>query len=456
MRRAVQSSRLKICHVVATTEGASWVVEQLRELRDRYGHDVAVVLNGAVGTLVDRCRAEAIRVHIADFDFTKSSDLLTLPRKVLGLVRLFRREQFDVVQTHLFHSMVIGRIASWIADVPVRLSMIAGPFHLEAYTPRWIDRVTCWMDTTIIAACEYSLQLYRDLGVPPRKLSLIYYGPDEKTFDPSVWPRGLLRQEYGWPTDAPLIGMVSIFYTEFGFNRWTPPMLHGRAGKGHEELIRAAPPILREFPNAKFVLVGEGWQQGGKKFFARMQALSAGLGLERSVVFTGFRNDVPQIYRDLDVSVQPSLSENLGGTIESLLMECPTVATRVGGLTDSVIDGQTGILVAPADPPDLARGILQLLRDRARARELGKAGRQRMLERFTLDKTVQDLHALYLRLSRKARGYRRPVFLWRFVAAGVLCFAVAVRFLLLDSLLLRLYDRAHGKRNLKAIAAERS
>ena len=89
MPHAAQPPRLKICHVVATTEGASWVFEQLRGLRDRYGHDVAVVLNGASGALVDRFRAEAIRVHVADFDFTSSPDLLGLPRKVLALARLF-------------------------------------------------------------------------------------------------------------------------------------------------------------------------------------------------------------------------------------------------------------------------------------------------------------------------------------------------------------------------------
>jgi hypothetical protein len=68
MSHAAQPPRLKICHVVATTEGASWVFEQLRGLRDRHGHDVAVVLNGPSGALVDRFRAEAIPVHVADFD----------------------------------------------------------------------------------------------------------------------------------------------------------------------------------------------------------------------------------------------------------------------------------------------------------------------------------------------------------------------------------------------------
>jgi glycosyltransferase involved in cell wall biosynthesis len=486
MSHAAQPPRLKICHVVATTEGASWVFEQLRGLRDRHGHDVAVVLNGPSGALVDRFRAEAIPVHVADFDFTSSPDLLGLPRKVLALARLLRRERFDVVQTHLFHSMIIGRIAGWIANVPVRLSMIAGPFHLEAYTPRWIDRATAWMDTGIIASCEHTLKLYRACGVSPRRLSLIYYGPDESKFDPANLRRGLVRQEFGWPADAPLIGMVAIFYTEFGRNRWTPPVLHGRAGKGHEELIRAAPIVLREFPDAKFVLVGPAWHAGGEKLLARMQALVAELGLQESVVFTGFRNDVPQIYRDLDVSVQASLNENLGGTIESLLMECPTVATRVGGLTDSVVDDVTGVLVAPVDPVDLARGILELLRNPLRARELGRAGRQRMLARFTLSKTIADLHALYVDLARETvrlmhgsaadlvcslfplfrgerarvlfagdpddisnkrepspsgRAYGKVASFWRLVVAGVFCCGLALRFLIMDSWLPPSWDQ---------------
>src|SRR5262249_42210726 len=155
---------LKVCHIAATTEGAAWVFEQLRDLRDDHGFEVAAILNGEHGALVDRLRSAGIPVHAVDFDFTSNADLLGLPRKVLRLCRLLRREKFDIIQTRLFHSMVIGRIAAWFADAPVRLSMIAGPFHLEAYTPRWIDRLTCWTDTMTIASCEYTRSLYRAMG----------------------------------------------------------------------------------------------------------------------------------------------------------------------------------------------------------------------------------------------------------------------------------------------------
>src|SRR5262249_11927114 len=218
----------------------------------------------------------------------------------------------------------------------------------EAYTPRWIDKFTCWTDTTIIASCEFTRRLYRTMGVAGERLTVIYYGPDETRFDPSTTVPANLRAEYGWTPETPLIGMVAYFYPELPCNRWMPPAVQGHSVKNQEDLIRAAPLVLREFPQTKFLLIGSGWEDGGRAYMQRMRALVSALGLERSVVFTGFRTDVAAVLRAIDVSVQPSLSENLGGTIESLLMECPTVATHVGGMIDSVLDGETGILVNPA------------------------------------------------------------------------------------------------------------
>lgn len=432
----------KLCHVAATTEGAGWVFEQLRELRDHHGFDVSAILNGDRGALVDRLREARIPVHTADFDFTSNADLLGLPRKVIALVRLLRREQFDIIQTHLFHSMVIGRIAAWFADVPVRLSMIAGPFHLEAYTPRWIDKFTCWADTAIIASCEYTRTLYRAMGVPLDRLEVIYYGPDEEKFDPSTTVPADLRAEFGWPPETPLIGMVAYFYPELPENRWIPPAVQGRSVKSQEDLIRAVPLILREFPDAKFLLIGSGWEDGGTVYMRRMQGLVAALGLEKSIVFTGFRTDIAAILRAIDIAVQPSLSENLGGTIESLLMECPTVATRVGGLTDSILDGKTGVLVEPSNPASLAEGILRLLRDPTRARQYGAAGREHMLGGFTLRRTGDRLAGLYRReLERHKAGYRPVMVAARLVFGSVLCLGIVTRYGLLDAWLLRLWDQ---------------
>ncbi|MBF7729327.1 glycosyltransferase [Pseudomonas sp. N040] len=451
MRKPVQATAPKVCHIAATTEGAKWVFEQLRDLRDRHGYEVAVILNGLEGELVDRFRAAGITVFASNFDFTSNADLLSLPRKVVQLVRLLKRERFDVVQTHLFHSMVIGRIAAWFSDVPVRLSMIAGPFHLEADTPRWIDRYTQWLDTTIIASCEFTRSLYQQMGVPPERLSVIYYGPDETRFNPDAVSPADLRAEYGWGAETRLIGMIAYFYPELPVNRWIPRQVQGRSVKSQEDLVRALPLILERYPQAKVLFVGSGWEQGGREYLEKMQALVLKLGLDQSVVFAGFRTDISAVLRGLDVAVQCSLSENLGGTIESLLMACPTVATRVGGMVDSVVDGQTGVLVEPANPRSLAEGVMRLLQDPEAARAIGIAGRQRMLAGFTLRHTVERLAELYAsKIAQAPAGYRPLVTVYRLMLGGALCLIIVLRYCLFDAYLLRKWDLGLRPWQLKA------
>src|SRR5947208_1658762 len=119
--------------------------------------------------------------------------------------------------------------------------------------------------------------------------------------------------------DTRLIGMVAYFYPARPPGRWTPLLLHGQANKRQEDLVKAAPAVLREFPNAKFLLVGSGWGAAGELEMQEVKQLVTGLGLKDSFAFTGFRSDINQILVALDVAVQASLSENLGGTIESLL-----------------------------------------------------------------------------------------------------------------------------------------
>ncbi len=436
-----RAGKIRLCHIAATTEGALWLFEQLRDLRDRFGYDVTVILNGSQGTLVDRFKDAGIPILISDFNFLGSGDLFSLPKKVWQLSRLLKRERFDVVQTHLFHSMVIGRVAAWLADVPVRLAMVAGPFHLEAYTPRWIDASTEWMETALVPSCNFSRALYRSMGVGPERLHVIYYGPDEASFSPDRHMARDFRTEFGWPAETPLIGMVAYFYAELGKNRWTPLAVHGHSVKSQSELIAAMPEILRDFPDAKLLLVGRGWEEGGRQYFAKMQALVEKLGLAESVRFTDYVESVPAALKAFDVVVQASRSENLGGSIEGLLMERPMVVTRTGGLVDSVIDGRTGIVVEPADPLDLARGIKTLLGNPELGRRLARSGRALMLEKFTLRRTVEDEDRLYRKLlSDASAGYRPSRQALRIVIAAFVGAYASVRYRFFDAYLLPALD----------------
>lgn len=413
--------KIKVCHICGALEGAAWMVEQLRDLRDRHGYDVYALVQKEDCQLAERLREAGIKCFTLKFGYDSVKGMARLPVTIFKIAQLLRRERFDIVQTHLFHSMIVGRIAAWLADVPVSLAMVASPFHLEARITRYIDRATVWMETGVIASCEKTRTLYQEIGVKLRKISLIYYGPDEKKFDPEVVPSANVRGEFGWEADTPVISLVAYFYPELPKSGWVPEVAFNRAIKGHEEFVEAAPIILREFPRAKFLMVGPGWYEegAGDRYMQKIINRVNELGLEKAIIFTGYRSNVSEILRDVDVAVQAPIIENLGGTVESLLMQRPLVATRVGGIPDAVRDGETGILVEPSNAEDLSRGILQMLQNPPEAERMARNGRRLMLERFSLSRAVDDLHGLYRHslLKRKRRGYSLWVSLFRLLAS---------------------------------------
>ncbi|WP_323964531.1 glycosyltransferase family 4 protein [Bradyrhizobium diazoefficiens] len=388
---------LRVCHLVSATNGARWAVEQLSWLRDRYGHDVTAVVGGSNGSLIDMLKEAGIRVHAEEGfgAYDSVASVLRLPAAVWRLAWWLRRERFDVVQSHLLFAMIATRFAAWFADVPVRLAMYASPFHLEVPRTFWMDRLTWWTETRLIASCKYTDDILARLGVASARRAVIYYGADNDQYDPDKTPAVDLRAEYGWPSSTKIVVKVAYFYAKMSDNDWVPAVLRGKNPKGFVDLVRATPAILAKHPETKVVLVGNGWGEPGTAYMEEVRHLVQDLGLSESIIFTGFRRDTAGILRGADVAVQASLYENVGGVIESLMVECPTVATAVCGMVDCVIDGETGILVRPSDPADLARGINDMLCDRPRARALAASGGLLARERFSLARTCADLDQLY-------------------------------------------------------------
>jgi glycosyltransferase involved in cell wall biosynthesis len=191
-------------------------------------------------------------------------------------------------------------------------------------------------------------------------------------------------------------------------------------------LIRAARIVVATCPDVRFLLVGSAWGEAGEAALQRARELTRQLDLGASIIFLGHRRDIGAVLADLDITVQASVSENLGGSIEALLMECPIVATRSGGLVDTVVDGETGILVAPLDPDDLARGIHQMLAHPGMAKSMARTGRQEMLRHFCLDSTVRDLDGIYADFLHGG-GYRPWRTAWRIVLAGPVFLYLAAR-----------------------------
>jgi glycosyltransferase involved in cell wall biosynthesis len=442
----VTARPLKVCHVFASTEGGRWVYEQLEALERDHGCEVCVVLPEGSGSTVELFQRAGIRIKRFDFRIWGLTALLTLPFRIIGLARWMRRERLDVVQSHIIMSTFFARPAAWLADIPVRLVMVTSPYYMQAPSIRWMEKMTAQMETGVIPSCALTADLYAEAGTPARLIQpILYYGPHEHRFDPArTRPEGL-RAEFGLAAKTPLIGSIAIFYPRCGGGSIVPPETRNKFIKGHTDLIEAMAFILPEFPQARLVMIGKGWGPSGPQAEQELHDFVRQKGLGDHVLFAGWRASTAAVYMDLDVSVQASVNENLGGTVESLLMARPTVATRIGGMVDAVIDGETGILVRPSDPADLARGILELLRDPDRAAALGKAGRERMLAGFTLSTTVPALASLYRRQLQEAPGaWRLGKGASRLLLATIIGFPIFMRAALIDLFLLNLLPAKIG------------
>lgn len=404
---------MRIVHITATAVGAPWLVELAREQKAR-GHDVTLLIPSLDGTIAAALQGSGVVCRAANVDVLNSTGMVDRALRLAALVRLLRRLRPDVVHGHILNSVVTARLASWVAGVPVRLGMSAGPLELESELLRTLQLGTAFCDTTTIASCSYTLELFDRHGIPA---SLIFYAADERRFDPTRADGARVRRELGIDAETPLTGMVAYFYPPGANAAVYPPHLLGRGAKGHEVLLHAVPRVLAEVPRAKFALVGRGWGADGPAYEQALKQLARNLGIEHAVLFTGERADVPDTLAAFDVSLQPSLNDNLGGTLESLLMARPMVVSDIPGYRDTVIPEETGLMVPPGDAEALAGAIVRLFRDPDFARRLGENGRRRMLEHFSLQRCVDDIDALMARSAVRAEGrYRVTTMIGRALA----------------------------------------
>ncbi len=163
-----------------------------------------------------------------------------------------------------------------------------------------------------------------------------------------------------------------------------------RPEKGHRHLFEALPKVIQAKPDFALLAVGSGSLEG------ELMALAGRLGLERHVRFAGFRTDVPRILNALDLFVMPSISEGLGtAALEAGAAGLPIVASREGGITDIITDGEHGLLAPPGDAPALAEAIVRMTLDRDLAARCAHAVRQRVCAEFSEEALVEKNDAIY-------------------------------------------------------------
>ena len=374
---------MRVLHLVKDSIASPWAKVLVRRLVAE-GHELHVALPFG-GHRVEQYRSLGVEVHDLAYPVGSPREMVRNGRQLQALVR---RIQPQIIHSWFAQTTLYMRSFLRNAKIP-RVFQVVGPLHLESPRYRTMDiwsanRWDWWIPTS-----RFIQQIYLDAGVPEDRLRLAYCPTDLTFYEPR--PAGWLRARYGIPSDKRIIGMVAHIY---------PPhwMLRAKRGvKGHEDLIDAFALLQQRRDDVVLVIGGKAWM-GAVAYEQQIHAYAH----ERcgdAVIFTGWVEDVRDVFADLDVFVYPSHSENLGGVFESLLLGVPTVGSRVGGIPEAVVDGETGLLVDPNAHGEIADAIEVLLDDRELAEAFAAKGRPHILATMDLDRSVSAVTELYSELA---------------------------------------------------------
>lgn len=308
---------------------------------------------------------------------------------VFSLYRLFRKERFDIVHTHTAKAGVLGRIAARCANVPHIIHTphghnfygYFGPFIskmiviLEGFIAHITNKVIALTELEKKELVEFKVTQSEKIVVINSGLELDRY---RKT---NIDVRGK-REQLKAEQDTTLIGMIG---------RLEPV-------KGPGYLIEAAKLVIEKFPKAKFLIVGDGTLR------YKLESCCKDLGVFDKFIFTGWREDIPEILSVLDILVLPSLNEAVGRVlIEAGACGIPVVATNVGGVPGIVKDNETGILVPPKSSEALAHAIIALLKDEDKRQKMGEVAKNWIDDKFSSHRMVERISNLYIELMKNGK-----------------------------------------------------
>lgn len=352
------------------------------ELHDRERFDVRLVyLRGAGDSAFD----------IGERARRRGLDLLEIPergkidpRAIRALARYVREQRIDIVHSHDYKTNLFAYLLSRF-NRRIRIMATTHGWITDSSKKRlynWLDRRALRGFPAVVSVSAATREILVGNGVAPERITVIHNGIDHEAWS-AQGVQSTFRGELGLSPGAPLVGTV------------------GRLGeeKDLRTLLEAMRAVLRRHPDACLALVGDGSE---RKALERHAAES---GMGNRVVFTGYRKDLRNIYKALDLHVITSITEGLpNNLLEAMSMGVPTISTPVGGITEIVEDGQNGCLVRVGDAEGIARRILTLLEDRAEYERIQRNARTSIERRFSFAARMRKIEAFYEFLMRTGRG----------------------------------------------------
>jgi L-malate glycosyltransferase len=288
-----------------------------------------------------------------------------------------RRSRADVLHCHLPIAGTVGRIAGRLTGIPVVYSE-----HNKQERYHWLTRrlnaaTWRWQACAIAVSADVadSIRAHISSEVP---LRVVLNGVDVDRFDRSSVDGAPIREQFGIPAEAPVVGTVAVF----------------RAQKRLLDWVEAARLLRERFPAVHFLLVGDG------PLREDVVAAVARAGLQDVVHLPGIREEVRPFLAATDIYMMSSIFEGLPvALLEAMAMKCVPVCTGVGGIPELIRDGENGLLTEPEKPEQLAEAVGDLLADPKRIASLGAAARSTVEAGFSMQRMARELEDVYLAVT---------------------------------------------------------
>lgn len=389
----MNDQRLRVLHVITRLDKGGAPKNTLLTVAglDKTRYAVTLVSGPSYDpeeNLEDMTAGAGVRLIIFP-ELTREIRPLAELKAVWRLVRHMLKNRYHIVHTHTSKPGVVGRLAAIIALTPILIHASHGHIYTGFYGPFMravlliIDRLLTLGTDVVITLTRRGRDEQHALKIAPwHKFRVVPSGVDLARFKNASVDRQAKAAELGVASGGPLLGMVAELLER----------------KGHTYLVQAMASVAKRFPTARLLLIGQGPLE------ATLRRQIASLGLEKHIILTGHREDVPEILKMLDVFVLPSINEGMGRVIvEAMAAGLPVAASNLMGIPELVEDGVTGLLTRPAEASDIAEKIIRLLEDPEAARQMGLAGQEKVFPAYDQSVMVQAYNQLYDELAR-ARG----------------------------------------------------
>jgi glycosyltransferase involved in cell wall biosynthesis len=392
--------KIKIAHITTVDLSLRYLLlNQLRYLKQEGYEVIGISSPGEELQYIQNAGIRHIAVPMTRRAFTPLADLYAL----WSFIKVFRKEQPVIVHTHTLKAGIFGRWAAKLARVPVIVHTSHGFIFHEGSSWLWrsffvlLEKLAARCSDLIFSVNHEDIETAVRQGICDHKkivpLGKGGIGINLSLFDPcSLSSDDIVRKrrETGLPDGVRVVGFVGRLVRE----------------KGLLELFEAAR-IVRERVNeeVRFLIIGP---LDSTKPDALNYEVARDYGISEICIFTGMRQDMPELYALMDVFVLPSHREGLPrAPMEASAMGVPCVVTDIRGCREAVEHSRNGLVVPLGDVQALANAIMELLTDPEKARRMGEEGRRMALERFDERLVFEKVKVEYARLLEE-KGYRVP------------------------------------------------